>query len=399
MTFTTKRRRRIAVIVGTSSGWGRRLIRGIFKYTQRHGPWDILIRTEEEKAASELRNEPHLDGIIARVSSESMAAELKQHKVPVINVSGLLIGGDGFPRVTTSWDASIDLVLDHFRDRGIENFAYVGPTRSAHVDRKGDVSESVFSKGDSGFRIFALKETTGPNGVLTDYTEELVSWLEWLPKPVGVYTWGVQVGRIVASACIDSGIPIPHDIAILGSDYDDLFYESCHPALSGIVVPTGRVGYLAAKNLSLLMEGKALERENTFVLPEEIKSRLSTDTLAISDRKMKRAISFLRAHACEGIEVKDVLDEVGMSRRSLERRFIEYLGRSPAQEIRRIRINEARSLLARTNLSLDEVAESCGYASYTYLGTVFKKETGVTPGRYRRVCHDPDSGRTLTEKS
>ncbi|NQY32805.1 MAG: helix-turn-helix transcriptional regulator, partial [Coraliomargarita sp.] len=47
-------------------------------------------------------------------------------------------------------------------------------------------------------------------------------------------------------------------------------------------------------------------------------------------------------------------------------------------------IQRARQLLAETNLSMQEIAEACGYTSYTYLGNVFKKETGISPGRYRK---------------
>jgi LacI family transcriptional regulator len=72
-----------------------------------------------------------------------------------------------------------------------------------------------------------------------------------------------------------------------------------------------------------------------------------------------------------------------MARRALERRFVQHLGRSPAQEIRRVRIDHARRLLAQTNLSMQEIAEACGYSTYNYLGNVFKKETGISPGRYR----------------
>jgi LacI family transcriptional regulator len=78
-----------------------------------------------------------------------------------------------------------------------------------------------------------------------------------------------------------------------------------------------------------------------------------------------------------------------MARRVLERKFMQYLGRSPSQELRRLRINQARKLLSQTDLAMQEIAEACGYATYSYLGTVFKKETGVSPGDYRKQSRRP----------
>jgi len=95
------------------------------------------------------------------------------------------------------------------------------------------------------------------------------------------------------------------------------------------------------------------------------------------------AIGYIREHATEGIHVDDILRVVPSSRRRLERLFHDLLGRSPAEEIRRVRIERARHLLATTDLSIPRVAAASGFGTGEYLATVFRQATGTSPLKYR----------------
>jgi LacI family transcriptional regulator len=72
-----------------------------------------------------------------------------------------------------------------------------------------------------------------------------------------------------------------------------------------------------------------------------------------------------------------------MARRSLERRFKEMLGRSPADEIRRVKINRVRHLLVTTRMSIPDISDACGFKYVEHMIPVFKKHHGNTPARYR----------------
>lgn len=135
--------------------------------------------------------------------------------------------------------------------------------------------------------------------------------------------------------------------------------------------------------LHTTMLGGKSPNASVFLEPKEIKERLSTDTLAIDDPYIKQALTLIRDHACDGMQIEVLLRKVPVARRTVERGFMQLIGRSPAQEMRRIRINNARRLLAQTNLPMQEIAEACGYATYNHLGAIFKKETGTSLGRYR----------------
>jgi transcriptional regulator GlxA family with amidase domain len=76
---------------------------------------------------------------------------------------------------------------------------------------------------------------------------------------------------------------------------------------------------------------------------------------------------------------------VGLSRRVLERRFRQWLRRSPKGEIVRVQIEAAKMLLAQSELSIEAIARQCGGASFKYFGQLFRRETGLTPRAFRKT--------------
>ena len=57
---------------------------------------------------------------------------------------------------------------------------------------------------------------------------------------------------------------------------------------------------------------------------------------------------------------------------------------TPDAEILRQRMARARTLLRETNLTLDAIAEQCGFCNASYLSNLFRRENGVTPRAWRR---------------
>jgi LacI family transcriptional regulator len=82
--------------------------------------------------------------------------------------------------------------------------------------------------------------------------------------------------------------------------------------------------------------------------------------------------------------VGQLCKSIAVSRRSLERKMVRSLGRTPAEEIRRIRIEAARTLLRRQDIVLADVAQAVGYASQSSFTNAFVQVCGMTPGRWRR---------------
>jgi len=81
--------------------------------------------------------------------------------------------------------------------------------------------------------------------------------------------------------------------------------------------------------------------------------------------------------------VNAVASHAGVSRRVLERRFHELLRRSPASEIRRVNLEQAKRLLLDTSLSVGQVAEAAGFSSHIYFSAIFRRQIGISPLAYR----------------
>jgi len=137
--------------------------------------------------------------------------------------------------------------------------------------------------------------------------------------------------------------------------------------------------------LDTLMAARSVPPRLTQIAPEQIITRRSTESFAVSDPALVKALHFIGSNAGNPIQVQDVARAAAVSRRVLERRFIETLQRSPADEIRRVHMEMATRLLAETNLPIPEVAEAAGFTSPEYLAYVFKRETGKSPLEYRKA--------------
>ena len=73
----------------------------------------------------------------------------------------------------------------------------------------------------------------------------------------------------------------------------------------------------------------------------------------------------------------------GMSRRGLHKAFLEHLGRTPGQELQRVRIDHAKRLLAESDNKIEVLAGMCGYRSANSFCVAFKQATGFSPKQYR----------------
>jgi LacI family transcriptional regulator len=118
-------------------------------------------------------------------------------------------------------------------------------------------------------------------------------------------------------------------------------------------------------------------------------ARRSSDVLAIDDPDVVEAACFIRNHSHQPLRVADVLNEVPVGRRSLERRFRKSLGRGLWEEIRRGHVDRAKRLLAETDLSVKTVAKQSGFTDFRHLAVVFRQDLGLSPTAYRRQVRGP----------
>jgi len=367
----------VAILLNTMQSWSRSILKGILAYTQEVGPWHIWINANPDELQYTFPAGWRGDGIIACVNTPEISTFLHGVNQPIVDVCDDPTSTFPAPKVRTDDRVSTRLAAEHFIERGIRSFGFLGPSEFPNAVEYQNFYTQALEDRDLSCHSLQI-HSEAPNNI-----KQITRWLHELPKPVGILAWGHRFSRQIVDTCMKENISVPHDVAVISGRYDELFCHACFPSLSGIQLPTESIGYHAAGLLHRMLEGENLSTDTTLIPPARIVSRLSTDTMAIEDQQLAQVICYIRDHAFEPITVNDILKKVPMARRSLERRFRQSFGRSPIEEIRRIRIDKARKLLAETDLQMQQIAERCGYATYNYLTHVFKKTTGMTPRQYR----------------
>ncbi|MCE9548091.1 MAG: substrate-binding domain-containing protein [Planctomycetia bacterium] len=384
----------IGLAIDTATTWGVNLIRGIHNYAAEHGPWELdLTPTGRFEPFRRPEGRERLDGILARVTTAARARSLLKFKVPVVNVASHDPTAGQIAHCSVNTAAVGSLAAAHFLDRGYRDFGYV--TTGERRDNFHDQSLRAFTQAlaSQGCTLSVFESLAKSGRAREASGGRLIRWLQELPKPAAVLCWNAHEAFKVSIACRTAGIGVPTTVAILAGEYDELTCSLANPPLSAVDEAGDIVGWHAARLLDRLMRGGAHPRKPILTEPRGVIVRQSTDSLALVDPLVVRALTFIRENALSGIRVADVVRQVPLSRRGLELRFVQALGRSPAEEIRYVRVQHAREMLASTNFTVKRIARASSFANENLLARAFQYFHGQTPSFYRRRIRMPWSQR------
>ncbi|MFC3773567.1 AraC family transcriptional regulator [Paenibacillus sp. GCM10012303] len=103
------------------------------------------------------------------------------------------------------------------------------------------------------------------------------------------------------------------------------------------------------------------------------------------DTLMRQAESLLRESSASPVNMKSISGELGLSAVQFTRRFKAAYGVTPSDYVTSLRLSRARTLLAETKLTLEQIALQCGYENGLYLSRIFSKKMNVSPSQYRKA--------------
>jgi len=381
---------RVALLVETSLGYGRRFLRGVIRYARLHGPWAFYIHPADLRQLLPRMEEWGGTGIIARLETPQIEKAVLATGLPTIALdlsNRQLASGSPWASVHEVRPDSVAagrLAAEHLLERGMRSFAFVGS--SEELPWSADRGHGFATRlAKAGFDC----ATFPPPRRIADrqWSREqkiLAAWLVALPRPLGVLGCDDERALQVCEACHSAGLDVPDDVAVVGVDDDDLLCELADPPLTSVNLDSERGGYEAAALLDRLMRGERPPTQRIVVAPVGVVVRQSSDVVASADPAIRRAVRFIALHAARPIRVADVVAAAGCKRRSLELRFHAELGRSIVTQIQRARLERTRRLLVETDFSIERIASSAGFATSGYLIRLFKRETGLSPAAYRK---------------
>jgi LacI family transcriptional regulator len=383
----------IAIVVDTSVSFDREIIAGAAQYAREVGDWQLYVEEEHGHRLPNLGTwQGH--GILASFDDPDVVRSILAAGLPTVAVGGMGCHdpASDIPRVATDHAGVAVLAAEHFLERGLRQFGYYGAVHTATLqwsETRGDAFAARVAEAQFPCARFAARH--GPEDWAA-LQEALGAWLRGLPKPVGVMACDDSRARHVLEACRAQGLRVPHEVAVIGVDDDELICELAVPPLTSIRQAARRIGYEAARLLDARIRppaevppGGRQASENVLVPPVGIVPRASTEMLAVTDPAIARVIETIRERACGGLSVEELAELSGLPRWKLEKRFKGVVGHSIHDDLVRIRLAEAQRLLRGTDLPLKTIAPRCGFRSVPYMITVFRRRFGITPARFRRI--------------
>ena len=380
-----KRKPHVLLLMGRHGAW-HDLLLGLTEYVSRHTSW-VLDLAEPTAANVDTLSSRVWNGVIGHINTRETYERVAAWRVPTVNTSQdlPLESMPDFVHTSTDNEAVGRMVADHYLEKGHSSFAYLG--WEGHCNSLKREGGFVGRLAEAGFPC-SVKRLSDPPAFgplpLSANDLELLEWLKRLPRPSALFACNDSFAFRASQICVEGDVRVPEHLAIMGVYNDSLICRLGRPPLSSVALLGQREGWEAARLLEDFMSGRIKPSTVLQLPPSHIVTRQSSDLLAIDDAALAKALRLIQAKAPTGLDVSEVARQTGLNRRALERRFMARLGRSPGQEIRRICLEQAKWYLAHSSLSMEAIAEKCGFCGSQWMSVVFQKTEGSSPTAYRR---------------
>ena len=394
--------KRVVVALRLSTQAGQRILKGIFRFlTVRKIHWDIrLKRDSDEFGLVNVSRYPQwgIDGIIYGLGAHderlkpSIAAIVGQ-KAPIVAVDvigqpDLQSRQDGIAFVNSDVDSISTAAAEFLIGQGVyRSYGYVPDFRN----RPWSILRYEAFRKALAHRGIGCEFYRQPPLSHDDFTR-LGDWLESLKKPAALFVAFDDRALTVVEVCRQCGFKVPHDIAVLGVDDDEVVDEICDPSLSSVHHDHEKQGFIAAERLYALMRRDKNVPLQTYVPILKISARDTTRNVSGAGALVQRALAYIHGNACLGIGPDDVAMHTRVSRRLLDMRFREMTGTTLNAAIRDRQLEEVCRRLKRTTETIDSIAIDCGFRCPTYLKELFRKRFGTTMRDWRARATRPTSG-------
>jgi LacI family transcriptional regulator len=379
----------VALLIQSGLEYGRGLLRGIGAYVRAHDSWTMFHRIGliPDRLSPQLRKwRPQ--GIIGQLQTRGLVRQVERLDVPTVDLFALH-ARPGIPRFSVDHAAVAQMAADYFLELGYRNFAYCGFRGVYYSQRRCAAFVDYIRKRGCFIDVFEGSPPAGMSSVLEIECagqfdiETIGRWLQTLPKPLALMAGTDTRAMHVLEACHLSNIKVPLEIAVMGVGNDEVLCNLANPLLSSIALRPEQIGYDAAALLDRMMHGETPPSEAIVFGPLCVVSRQSTNSLMLTDEKVREAVLYLRDHVAHSVSISKVARHVGVSRSTLQRRFLDALGRSPRAELIRLQLGRVEELLRDTDLPLTRIAELAGFNYPECMMKLFKRKTGVTPSEFR----------------
>ncbi len=372
-------RPRVLLIGKSDTRFHRGIVHGVISYARHRSRWHLSCHTtlksiDQENLAAH--------GVVSIDGHPEVNRLAHRHGLPIV-----FIGGPYHDELASSVccdeDALGEMAAEHLAELGLKHFGFVGHGPWPFVQlRLSGFAKALASRGLAPPRVHMGSFYDGRQR--PRFMRGLYLMLRSVPKPCGILAANDAIGVEVISACLQVGLRVPEEIAVLGVDDDELACELSEIPLSSVAQPLYAMGYEAARMLNERIENPSRPSQELQLPPLRVVARASSDLIAIDDPDVAAVLRLINEHYADDINVAWLMQRVPAARRTLERRFKALVGRTMLEQIHHVRLRKAKELLAESDLGVKVVAQRCGFANARWMADTFRRKLRTTPMRFRR---------------
>lgn len=328
------------------------------------------------------------DGLLVMRYTREEAEAWKKSGVAVVNLSTEIPGEQpDFPRITMDNQKIGLLAAEHLRALGLRDFAYVHESTRAYSEERLRAFRQCVTEAGGRCHVIEVPVSSFPLDQRPAFIERIM-WpaLERLPRPCGIFTKDDIAAVWTLRALQQLGIRCPDEMPLIGVTDDIVFCHMTDPPLSSVPYAGRKIGLQSATLLHRMMAGERIpDNHRVEVPPGPVVHRESTRRVVFSDALVTRALDHLRGQiGRRTVQVAELARHAGVSRELLRQRFQAVMGCSPKEEIERMRCHHVCNELRNTDMTLESLAEECGFSGNDEICRFIKRMTGKTPGTIRR---------------
>ena len=377
---------KIILLLDFAEEYSKSLMKGINAYSKEFGPW-IFCRMPLFH-----RETVGIDGILKWAlewKADGIVGQLYNKDIEKIVQAGIPVIAQDFkerfteiPNITGGYHEAGQLGADYFLKKGFTNFAFYGFNDIVWSRERAEGFEERLKKREHKVHYFEHKKARSTE--LWYYKPSSLSrWLKSLPKPIGLMTCDDNQGQHITEVCRQLGIRIPEEVAVLGVDNDEMICDLSDPPLSSIALDAEKGGYDAAKLLDHMIKHGTSKYYDIIVKPVQVITRHSTDIYATNDDHIASSLKYIHQNIDKNLHVDEVVKQVPLSRRALEKRFLEITGYPIYKYIFNLRIEKFTQKLLDTDMSVFEIALDMGLTDSKNIARQFRQAKGCSPSVYR----------------
>lgn len=379
----------IGILIERERAFSRDLCSGIIHHAQECKDWSLTMLDFESSINPSIAGK--FDGFIIRAINQKIVDTFAATKKPVIDLFEKMTASP-FVRVMQNPTKIGQMAARHFLQHHFTSFGFFGHEGAAYSDMRRDAFLEclrlhrkkcfVYKTPKSAMLNFESAVLLKEKYNAGDEKRSIVNFIKKIPKPIAVFCSHDLRAHQLITACRETGVNVPSEIAILGVDDDEMLCTFSSPSISSINPNAYGIGRKAAQTLSAMINGEKVE-PIIRVNPGQIVTRASTEIFTINPPWMSDALVFITKNVHRGISASDVYRHVNRSHTIVDQAFREALDSTVSKEIAATRLREAHRLVTSTNLPFAMISKLSGFASIQYFTRSFTATYGRSPLKVR----------------